>query len=347
MFGIPIPFTVLKGHDYIEDLLERDELVNVQLPQKFNREQAAGRARGRARRRARLHRGRQPVLRLPGGQGPDPPGHGPQHQDHRPHRHRHRRGDLRRPDGARGRDDGQGLRHHRGEPGHRPRRGDRDEPPAGRRDDHPDRPQRGRASPRRPRRWCRGKRGPPASRTTSATSTGSRAWSRASAPSTAASTCCSTSRATPSRGRSWTRPPTTSCATFTINVFSMLVLIREFVRFNDGRPAKILNVASTAGITARPGWVAYAASKAAVVSLSATLAEELAGSRHQDLHDLARPDRDRAAPHAGAGRGPQHDHAAGAGRPGHQDPDGGRGADAGRPEHHRPPADVTRGMPRP
>lgn len=66
--------------------------------------------------------------------------------------------------------------------------------------------------------------------------------------------------------------------TFTVNVFSMLVLIREFVRFNAGRPAKILNVASTAGITARPGWVAYAASKAAVVSLSQTLAEELAGS---------------------------------------------------------------------
>jgi 2-C-methyl-D-erythritol 4-phosphate cytidylyltransferase len=37
MFGIPIPFTVLKGHDYVDDLLERDELVNVQLPQKFDR----------------------------------------------------------------------------------------------------------------------------------------------------------------------------------------------------------------------------------------------------------------------------------------------------------------------
>ena len=37
MFGIAIPFTVLKGHDYVEDLLERDELVNVQLPQKFDR----------------------------------------------------------------------------------------------------------------------------------------------------------------------------------------------------------------------------------------------------------------------------------------------------------------------
>ena len=37
MYGIPIPFTVLKGHDYVEGLLERDELVNVQLPQKFHR----------------------------------------------------------------------------------------------------------------------------------------------------------------------------------------------------------------------------------------------------------------------------------------------------------------------
>jgi 2-C-methyl-D-erythritol 4-phosphate cytidylyltransferase len=36
MYGIPIPFTVLKGHDYVEDLLERSELVNVQLPQKFD-----------------------------------------------------------------------------------------------------------------------------------------------------------------------------------------------------------------------------------------------------------------------------------------------------------------------
>jgi 2-C-methyl-D-erythritol 4-phosphate cytidylyltransferase len=36
MYGIPIPFTVLRGHEYVEGLLERDELVNVQLPQKFN-----------------------------------------------------------------------------------------------------------------------------------------------------------------------------------------------------------------------------------------------------------------------------------------------------------------------
>jgi NAD(P)-dependent dehydrogenase (short-subunit alcohol dehydrogenase family) len=66
--------------------------------------------------------------------------------------------------------------------------------------------------------------------------------------------------------------------TFTINVFAMLLLTREFVRYMQGRPAKILNIASTAGITSRPGWVAYASSKAAVVSLSQTLADELAGT---------------------------------------------------------------------
>ena len=66
--------------------------------------------------------------------------------------------------------------------------------------------------------------------------------------------------------------------TFTVNVFAMLLLTREVVRHMQGRPTKIVNIASTAGITARPGWVAYASSKAAVVSLSQTLSEELAGT---------------------------------------------------------------------
>ena len=66
--------------------------------------------------------------------------------------------------------------------------------------------------------------------------------------------------------------------TYTVNVFAMLLLTREVVRWMQGRPTKIVNIASTAGITARPGWVAYASSKAAVVSLSQTLAEELAGT---------------------------------------------------------------------
>lgn len=66
--------------------------------------------------------------------------------------------------------------------------------------------------------------------------------------------------------------------TYTINVMAMIVLIREVVRGMQHHPAKILNVASTAGITSRPGWLAYASSKAAVVSLSSTLSDELAGS---------------------------------------------------------------------
>ncbi len=64
--------------------------------------------------------------------------------------------------------------------------------------------------------------------------------------------------------------------TFTVNVLSTFVMTRECVRYMRDRPAKILNVASTAGTTSRPGWLAYASSKAAVISLSNTLADELA-----------------------------------------------------------------------
>lgn len=35
MLGESIPFSVLKGHEYVEGLLDRASLVNVQLPQKF------------------------------------------------------------------------------------------------------------------------------------------------------------------------------------------------------------------------------------------------------------------------------------------------------------------------
>ncbi len=35
MLGYSIPFSVLKGHEYVEGLLDRSSLVNVQLPQKF------------------------------------------------------------------------------------------------------------------------------------------------------------------------------------------------------------------------------------------------------------------------------------------------------------------------
>ncbi|MGE6258196.1 IspD/TarI family cytidylyltransferase [Heyndrickxia sporothermodurans] len=37
IYGLDIPFTVLEGKDFIENNLIRDELINIQLPQKFNR----------------------------------------------------------------------------------------------------------------------------------------------------------------------------------------------------------------------------------------------------------------------------------------------------------------------
>ena len=65
--------------------------------------------------------------------------------------------------------------------------------------------------------------------------------------------------------------------TYEVNVFAPFLLIRECAKYmrRNEEGAKVLNVASTAGITARPGWLSYASSKAAVVSMSQTLAEEL------------------------------------------------------------------------
>ena len=40
--------------------------------------------------------------------------------------------------------------------------------------------------------------------------------------------------------------------------------------------SKIINIASTAGSTPRPGWSVYAMSKASIIEMSATLTEELA-----------------------------------------------------------------------
>jgi 3-oxoacyl-[acyl-carrier protein] reductase len=69
--------------------------------------------------------------------------------------------------------------------------------------------------------------------------------------------------------------------TYNVNVFAPLMLIRECVKYMKNNPegAKILNVASTAGITPRPGWLSYSSSKSAVISMSQTLSEELAEYR--------------------------------------------------------------------
>ena len=63
--------------------------------------------------------------------------------------------------------------------------------------------------------------------------------------------------------------------TYRVNVFSPFMLIRECVKYMKTKGGKILNVASTAGMTPRPGWLSYASSKASVISMSQTLTEEL------------------------------------------------------------------------
>lgn len=64
--------------------------------------------------------------------------------------------------------------------------------------------------------------------------------------------------------------------TYRINVFAPFMLIRECTKYMKKYGGKILNVASTAGMTPRPGWLSYASSKAALISMSETLTAELA-----------------------------------------------------------------------
>jgi NAD(P)-dependent dehydrogenase (short-subunit alcohol dehydrogenase family) len=65
--------------------------------------------------------------------------------------------------------------------------------------------------------------------------------------------------------------------TYQVNVHSLFNITKETVKYMKQSGGKILNVASTAGSSARPGWLAYASSKAALISISQTLSEELAG----------------------------------------------------------------------
>lgn len=64
--------------------------------------------------------------------------------------------------------------------------------------------------------------------------------------------------------------------TYKINVFAPFMLIRECAKYMKNNGGKILNVASTAGMTPRPGWLSYASSKASVIAMSQTLTAELA-----------------------------------------------------------------------
>lgn len=63
--------------------------------------------------------------------------------------------------------------------------------------------------------------------------------------------------------------------TYRVNVIAPFVLIRECVKFMKNSGGKILNIASTAGMSSRPGWLSYSSSKAALISMSYTLSDEL------------------------------------------------------------------------
>lgn len=64
--------------------------------------------------------------------------------------------------------------------------------------------------------------------------------------------------------------------TYKVNVYSPFMLMKECARYMKNSGGKILNVASTAGMTPRPGWLSYSSSKAALISMSETLTAELA-----------------------------------------------------------------------
>ncbi|MDE6567436.1 MAG: SDR family oxidoreductase [Lachnospiraceae bacterium] len=64
--------------------------------------------------------------------------------------------------------------------------------------------------------------------------------------------------------------------TYKVNVYSPFMMMKECTRYMKNSGGKIVNVASTAGMTPRPGWLSYASSKAAIISMSQTLTAELA-----------------------------------------------------------------------
>ncbi|MBR3196030.1 MAG: SDR family oxidoreductase [Clostridia bacterium] len=64
--------------------------------------------------------------------------------------------------------------------------------------------------------------------------------------------------------------------TYKVNVFAPFLLMRECAKHMRNNGGKIMNVASTSGMTPRPGWLSYASSKASVIAMSQTLTAELA-----------------------------------------------------------------------
>lgn len=64
--------------------------------------------------------------------------------------------------------------------------------------------------------------------------------------------------------------------TIRINLTGTFLCCKAATKLLKRKGGKIINIASTAGLTPRPGWSAYAASKSGVISFSEAIAEELA-----------------------------------------------------------------------
>jgi 3-oxoacyl-[acyl-carrier protein] reductase len=90
--------------------------------------------------------------------------------------------------------------------------------------------------------------------------------------------------------------------TMAVNLYAPFTIVQTLLHSGNTFDV-IVNVASTAGINARSGWLTYSASKAAMISMSAVMKEELAiygtrvvcispGRTATDLRRILAPDED-------------------------------------------------------
>ncbi|MBA2562950.1 MAG: SDR family oxidoreductase [Chitinophagaceae bacterium] len=63
--------------------------------------------------------------------------------------------------------------------------------------------------------------------------------------------------------------------TININLTGTFLCTKFAVRLMKTKGGKIINISSTAALTPRPGWSAYAAAKSGIISFSAAMSEEL------------------------------------------------------------------------
>ena len=63
--------------------------------------------------------------------------------------------------------------------------------------------------------------------------------------------------------------------TLEVNLTGVFIITKYGAALMKEKGGKIINISSTAGLTPRPGWSAYAAAKSGVINFSTTMSEEL------------------------------------------------------------------------